>query len=417
MRSSAAILLVLSLAGCYRSHQRPEPANDASVPAPEPAGPLAAFLASAWCEAAATCPSGRGRGFITRDPLARVSVELCTTHGAIALETRALAAPWEAAITRGDARLDESAMAGCLDAIRELPCFVDRLRAGVAVGAPLGLSPFGTGAAGLLGFDPRCDAMFIRAPERLPVGAPCAGPLDCEERAYCGRSSEDGACRQLCIAYPRPGDACELRFPSDPCRPGALRCIDGVCVSAPRSRRAALGERCGLLTTDDGLIDERCAPPAHCGAGREDELRCMSADQTEGGWCTTAELPDSICAPPLICGHHRGDRPGAFTCHAPQLTREEGAPCDDDVARPERWQVCDPRAGLVCGDGTCRRASDGSLGATCRDTEPCAPGLRCVDGHCMEPLPAGASCALPLGHNACESGVCASPSRTCMPCD
>lgn len=71
VRSSTAIVLVL--AGCYRSHQRAEPEPDASVPEPQPAGPLAAFLASAWCEAAATCPSGLGRGFIARDPLASIS--------------------------------------------------------------------------------------------------------------------------------------------------------------------------------------------------------------------------------------------------------------------------------------------------------------------------------------------------------
>lgn len=411
MRCWVALVLVLSLAGCYRSHQRVEPENDASVE-PEPAGPLAAFLASAWCEAAATCPSGLGRGFITLDPLARVSVELCMTHGAIALETRALAAAWEEAIERGDARLDERAMAGCLDAIREQPCFVERVLPSARIGFR-GLPPFRTGAPGLLGFDPRCDAMFVRAPGRLPVGASCAGPLDCEEGAYCGRKVEGGVCRQHCIAYARPGDACEVGFGSHMCQPGALRCIDDVCVSVPRSRRAPLGERCGVLPTDGGLVDERCAPPAHCGAGREDELRCMSADQTEGGQCTTSELPDLICAPPLTCGP-RGAGPGVFTCHASQLTRDEGALCDDDVAIPRQWRVCDPRAGLVCSDGSCRRASDGSLGASCGDTEPCAPELRCVDDQCVAPLPDGAPCA-PFHDDACESGYCG-PSRTCEPC-
>lgn len=153
--------------------------------------------------------------------------------------------------------------------------------------------------------------MFSRAAGRRSAGEPCAGPLDCEDGAYCGRVEDDGSCRRECVAYARDGDACEIRFLTETCGPGPVRCIDGTCRATPRSRRAGSNEPCGLLAAGAGYVDERCAPPLTCGGRHEDpQLHCISAELGEGDDCAFLDLPDRLCAAPLSCG------PGVWTCHA-----------------------------------------------------------------------------------------------------
>ena len=393
---------VLLSSGCYLSHERRELDEP---PEPSPAGRLELLLARAWCESMAECVRSGVFLFPLDEPLSRIDVELCIEHGVIRERARRVVAPWDAAIARGDGHLDETAIEGCLEAIRESTCLRHRVESDVEVGFDLG-APFGNGQPGLLAFDERCDAMYV-VHEPRPVGATCEGPLDCERGAFCDRVGDD-RCASECVSYSRAGDPCDGElFARERCRAPHLVCASGACELRPRTRLAGEGEDCGTVRDEHGVRDERCAPGLHCVfSWREDARRCVRASAREGERCSTVAGP--WCVAPLLCVESPPLSDPPQTCRRLELATHEGTRCTPETNLRRPAPVCDPRAGLTCeptsGFGAaCVRRSPGGEGAWCSASrDVCARPLVCFDDACRG-LPEAARC---VSDDDCADGVC-----------
>lgn len=405
----AATFCALIASGCYRSHER---GRDAEPPPPrESPGQVEALLARAWCEAMADCVRSGASLFALDEPLARIDVERCVESGAIHDHVRRMAGPWDESLARGDARLEPEAIPGCLDAIAEARCLVEVAEpSGVSTGFST-TAPFGLGQPGLLGFDERCEAMYVRD-RGAPAGAACAGPLDCAPGTFCDRVVRDGACAQECVPYDDEGAPCErLLAAAGSCRGPRLRCQAGRCVRQRASFEALEDEPCGALRDGGATWDERCAPGLSCVfVHSEDALRCVRATAGEGEPCRTVDGP--WCEPPLLCLRESGST--EQRCGMLELAGEAGARCDTHTYLLAPTPVCDPRAGLACAGERCEPRSSGLLGARCdARREPCEPPLVCSSGRCAAPLPEGAACR---GGDACEEGICDRERGVCVRC-
>jgi hypothetical protein len=322
-----SFVLLSLLTGCYASHAY------VSAEAWEDA------MLRALCETADECPNASGvpGGFGEPVVYTRGDVALCMDR----LRERSSLRAWRLALEHGDAELDPAAIPGCIEAIHDATCgYSRRLHPSAIVGfssAP----PYGSGSAGRLGFDERCDAMFVPTGPAVPDAGPCDGPLDCEEGAFCTGDGEDLHCER----WPEPGAECDT---TDPCRGPSRMCIDGRCEIGVRRRAAAVGAPCALLRgADGGAIDERCAPGLACTAfvlGDPSAPHCV-ATASEGEGCGL----DGPCAGPLLCVDIGMSLPGTFRGICASLVRatEAGAICAGEP-RTSPPTTCDPRAGLVC---------------------------------------------------------------------
>ncbi len=241
-----------------------------------------------------------------------------------------------------------------------------------------------------------CAADGPRAGEAcLTAPAECAGDLYCSAREphrmagdrFCGTCQERAPVGALCDEV----TACEI---------GAY--CNGVCTaSRPAGAPCDSPEHCvtGIC------LDNTCREPGEVGVACDSALHCQSKVCLGG-----------ICAGDL----------GSAGIYASDLD----APCED---------IFDCRLGLVCVDGTCRRAAcvaergapcehlyprgceSGSVcvsegvcieryaeGEACSPQWSCEPGLQCIsegsDGwHCRRLLPDGSPCG---EHQYCLSGYC-----------
>jgi len=186
-----------------------------------------------------------------------------------------------------------------------------------------------------------------------------------------------------------PSDAEAPTPPTDACIPGREACACGDGEACDEGLFCAAGV-CRAPRCDPGDEGCPCFADDTCRAGPDGRpMRC------EGGLCQVqpcpegadgcACLPFDTCDDGLVCHDARcrdpGCEPGAERCI-----------CDAD-------ETCD--AGLVCADGRCLDPGCrlGSQGCLCVDGG-CEGALRCDDGVCVDPCPAGArGCA-------CEDGRC-----------
>jgi hypothetical protein len=327
-----------AFAGCYAAHERVSP--DA----------WARSIARAVCETRDACPRLLAAPLGGRALDDFGDVELCLSDGVGADVVRDLAR-WTHAIEVGDAEIDVAALPACLDAIHDATCGAAVMNEYiVAPFPPVGAGPWLVGTPGLLGFDERCDAMFVRLAPEVADGEPCDGPLDCADGSICGHTDAGLRCRP----YDEVGGACGLLLGADCFGPGRV-CIEHVCLALERRRSAPIGAACGLLASSG--IDERCAPGGYCSSSGVGGAICRSAGG-EGAPCIRDDVR-AFCAPPFVCGAVSGARDG--TCVRVEHATEVGATCWGDPARGGPV-TCDGRAGLLC---TSRDASPGE----CRSSD------------------------------------------------
>lgn len=324
IRSSRWLLVSLGvplLAGCYTSHERVPP------------DVWARSIARAICETRDACPR------LVASPIGgrRIDdygdVELCLSDGVGAERIRDLA-PWTAAIERGEVEIDAAALGGCLDAIHDATCGARVMDEHVVL--PFFPGPWLVGQPGVLGFDERCDATFVRLGPEVADGDPCDGPLDCADGSFCGH----GDAGPRCQPYDDAGDACELLATGDCFGPGRV-CVDHVCRVLERRRSAPIDARCGLLVSSG--IDERCAEGGHC-FGNGGTVATCDPLVGEGGPCIRDDVR-ALCRPPFVCDTAPGATDGR--CVRVEHATAVGATCWGDPSRGGST-TCDGRMGLAC---------------------------------------------------------------------
>lgn len=273
--------------------------------------------------------------------------------------------------------------------------------------------------------DPPCDAGLAcarttsnpagRCRPALADGAACTATSatdPCATGSWCvaGRCQRDGAPGARCRAlWPQ----CESGFTcgytpavsGGTCVPTIPSGASGCTGTTPRTNECEVGSLCvaGGVCQRAGTEDVFCRPNQRdcdpglaCGAS----ARCFRVSP-EGGRCDTQRLAE-------LCGDGMG-------C----VASSSGARCTVDGRELGRCRVgattCD--AGLVCGrDGFCHAPLP--YDGRCSDTAPCAPGLQClisgsatgscrtpgqVGGECRAEFPGVTPCAPGLG---CPYGIC-----------
>lgn len=196
-----------------------------------------------------------------------------------------------------------------------------------------------------------------------PDGAPrCVVPA-CTSDQACPTGTACAPATWTCV----PVGACEY---DDECGVGE-RCVAGDCVPDRCDRH----DQCPHGLCVDGV----CAPPTPC---------TVAADCAEGWTCPTFAAGGArICVP---IAQTCGDCAPGFTCDA----------ADVGCVPIERACGEDCPTGL-CVDGACR---------FCDASAPCADGLTCAAGYCVEP---GCATDLDCGDGVCVEGLC--QARACEP--
>jgi len=226
-------------------------------------------------------------------------------------------------------------------------------------------------------------------------------------------------------------DACDRAFiggltEDEPCNVGAGECADGLtCRSESgegrcwRPGRGWTGDECTTASCDSELWCDsgRCAEHADAGEACDEPRACAggrfvcvdgtcAVGSVEGEDCTTLS-----CQEGLAC---RGDE-GAAACRTTD-GRHEGDACWVLVGRlgsncrdglyclADTWH---PSSGQEMGVGSC--VDGGGVLEACSALEPCARGLRCIEGACLRAAVIGGPCSTddvcPLYHR-CEEGLC-----------
>jgi hypothetical protein len=243
-------------------------------------------------------------------------------------------------------------MASCLDAVRNLSCDENRV-----------------------GINPPC-----LTPGTLEDDAPCTYSSQCVSGACV--AAEGSSCT-TCSPLPRAGEPCEGTF----CAIGSF-CdrLSGNCTVAPASPAAAEGEPCNV--TSSPFVG--CRGSLVCGPTASSAAACHVAPG-EGEPCT----PDFLCAPPFEC---------------------IGTGSDSVCAVRDCYPGCPTGLGCVYQNGAYTCAMIGELGDACDGTlTPCASGLVCKNGACVEqgrrgePCEAG-DCSRVL---TCTNGICSLPESAC----
>jgi hypothetical protein len=277
-------------------------------------------------------------------------------------------------------------------------------------------------------FDPQAaGATFVeQCPQRLEVndycskalsgnvalGGQCRMDAECTQGTYC-KIGENYSCPGTCTARKGPGEACDW---NEECEPAGNAHCDfsadpAVCAQRTIESSVALGQACGmpspalLRTCEDGLW---------CAARYAEEGTCRLPIAT-GERCTHS---DEVCDGFAICLDVEGS--DVRTCSPLQLVTEVGAECSEtDGDNP--LLLCDVVMGLVCVEGRCELAGDGSVGSRCLPRDggelSCQRGLYCNEDTdpptCAKLLPAGAACDnTQVCETLCEAGFCAE-----LPCN
>lgn len=178
------------------------------------------------------------------------------------------------------------------------------------------------------------------------------------------------------------------------------------------------GEPCGsTLACAEGICALEASCPGHCralavDAACADNSECLYPNVCRGGTC---QAPSGLggacerrthCAAPLLCGSNR-------FCEAPAPS---GSVCvyalgGDTCAGV---QVCRMNgAARSCGAGA-------AIDAACSGSEPCAPGGRCVEGHCLQTAGPGEACTRSeqcIGLHVCRGDRCVPSAVLGAACD
>jgi hypothetical protein len=234
------------------------------------------------------------------------------------------------------------------------------------------------------------------------IGQACNTQYDCVPGSYC--AADDYSCPGTCAAQKAPGSPCEFDYECDTSA-GPAVCdwlLDvPVCVTRPQQAGAVVGEACGVLPSGTRMA---CA----------DGLWCDGASgicQTPipiGTACTDIDAP---CAGLAFCI----DDGTTEMCRNVSVNRA-GQPCDGQSGLPTR--VCDPLASLLCVNGLCEVAGNGSEGSRCVPGDmgelSCQRGLYCDSNLdpavCVRLQPAGTACS---GSPQC-AGSCDYVTHTCV---
>lgn len=201
---------------------------------------------------------------------------------------------------------------------------------------------------------------------------------------------------------------------------GAAECSCTVLTGWPdeiRECELRVLERCmtSTISLQGGLMDGTAA------ACEDAATRCIAAIDELSGPCEL--VPDTpllgnVCEAMVV-----GLEPLGSACTGARCAAGAGV-CDRGVCRvvPVQGEACGPgqrcAAGLLCGAGGLCAAPAGE-GAACEsgDAPACLPPLRCRQGTCAAPRPAGETCADPADCQAgltCDAaGQCAAPPAMC----
>lgn len=202
----------------------------------------------------------------------------------------------------------------------------------------------------------------------------CASRLACRGGTCVARSPSGGACERdahctgddLCVfavctsARVPLGSACDT---AAQCVAGAA-CVGSVCTEATLYQPCTTSDSCPSLTECEARLGRVCRDPSMLGAACRTHVECG-----EGAYC------DESVSPPACA-----------------LRGGAGVPCPYGEDQCMRGMICDTRVvPPVC-------ASPGALGASCAigsgpGVDGCEPGLSCVAGTCATPPTDGQPCA------------------------
>lgn len=217
----------------------------------------------------------------------------------------------------------------------------------------------------------KCPAGFTCTPittDGGPAAQVCV-PAPCGDAGVCdpGEECRDGKCVDLCAPPTKcpAGTVCQGGKCVDPCAlvkcPAGQSCLAGRCV-----------DNCACLAKDAAAYPCKDATP--------------SCD-TKKGTCVPAGC-DAVTCPPFK------------TCVATSAGPVCKGKCDDVVCPGK--QVCDENKGCV---DKCELL-----------TSPCATGLACKDGICVDAECVNVECSAPF---VCQKGTCVDPSagEVCLNCE
>lgn len=230
-------------------------------------------------------------------------------------------------------------------------------------------------------------------------------PLDPRALALCKVLHDDVAARRgACCKRTRPqayaGEECARNLTAALLGGGVTLDAPGVAACGEAMKEATTG--CGWVSPRPGVVPAACLDVVRGTRGKgarcrshlacEGGLRCVGLTAVQPGRCRAPAATGSGCAPstdPLAVFLRQSD------------VELEHPPCEGYCARGR----CQPRSAigaackssLHCGagafcDGELCRKGEQKAGGACADGG-CAPGLRCLDHLCVEPLAEGAVCA------------------------
>lgn len=256
--------------------------------------------------------------------------------------------PWREALMAGLVTFSPDAIEPCLEAFAEVEC------------GDLDLQP----AA--------CDALFTG--EQAP-GASCVHDIECAGGTFCDTLD---TCPGRCAAPHGEGERCEA---TSNCVRGLICGPDELCQTIGR-----LGEPCEQARD--------CSDGLHCqGAHSETEGECVPfATRFALGLDEPCSLQGTLCVAPLSCvllGVDGGQE--RYGCVEPveadaSCLLGEPDPCPDD-------RYCSAAISAASVEGVCvPRPGTGGACTAHFPAVPCAEGLSCLRGLCLEKRALGELC-------------------------
>ncbi len=262
-----------------------------------------------------------------------------------------------------------------------------------------------------------CRSIFQSVPTE---GQPCDEDGGCAPGLFCnGEISPDSCTPPFCQPRKALGESCSSRsecqgqevFTPGLCGPpeaDGLFFDDSVCLTRSSRAGAGEGETCGDVVENNHVVDTTCAP----------ELDCLRVEDVDSNrfWNTGTCVPragldasceDIECAADLLCM--------GGVCRSFTVQNNVGDPCVA-LNNPERGsaQFCNEFLGLICIEGQCQNAGDGSRGSLCIGrglNALCNDGLFCrlespeSAGTCEPQLEIGAVCSGFSDNECAGSGV------------